>query len=321
MSVCILVFLGMAGASPLAVRAAKLHRLRNTEEPQSPPTFKTSVDLVSISAFVRDRHGRLVTTLKAADFEVFDKGERRAIVDFQFDRASPVAIAMLVDVSGSMRVGSKLAFARRVLEHLVAELHDGRDEVGLFTFDSVLHAEQPFTVHPAAIDSTLGDAQPFGSTSLYDAIAATARHLADRPLPRRAIVVFTDGVDTSSALTPAEVSGLASSIDVPVYIAVTVPPIDYALFVDREVSRTAQSAVDLRDLASWTGGDLLWATSQEGALVRAQQILAELRHQYLIAIESAGQPEWRPLDVRVRNRHLTVRTRSGYFSRETPVSK
>jgi Ca-activated chloride channel family protein len=307
--IAVLLLLGLLGGPDL-----------RAEEPQILPTFKASVNLVPISAVVHDRRGRLVTTLTAADFEITDKGEQRRILDFQLDQTSPLTIALLVDVSGSMRVGPKLAFARLVLERIVADLEDGRDEVGLFTFDKTLHEPQSFTMHRIAIDAALEGAEPFGTTSLYDAIAATARRLEARPSPRRAIVVFTDGVDTSSALTPAEVSALASSIDVPVYVVITVPPIDHARFLDRAAEGVAPPSADLRDLALWTGGDLVWATSPLDASLRAHQILTELRHQYLIAIESATQPEWRPLDIRVRDRRLNVRARSGYFSHDKPLS-
>jgi VWFA-related protein len=290
------------------------------QQPAQPaPTFKSAVALVPISAVVRDRHGRLVTSLRASDFEVRDKGELRRIMDFQIDRASPITIALLVDVSGSMRVGPKLVFARKVLERIVSQLQDGRDEVAMYTFDQRLHEEQPFTFHPGAVDSTLSGAEPFGTTSLYDAIAGMARRFENRPSARRAIIVFTDGVDTSSTLTPQEVSGLASAIDVPVYVVATVPPIDYAQWVERETSRGGHVEGDLRDLAAWTGGDLVWTTASEDAGLRAWQILTELRHQYLLAIESTGKSEWRPLDVRVRDRRLTVRTRSGYYGRGQAV--
>lgn len=276
------------------------------------PTFQASVDLVPISASVHDRKGRPVTTLTATDFEVFDNGERRRIVDFQEDRKSPLTLALLVDVSGSMRIGAKLAHARQVAERILAELQDGRDEAALFTFDASLHEEQPFTNHPSSIDSTLTSAHPFGTTSLYDAIAATARRLAERSPVHGAVIVFTDGIDTSSVLTPSEVSALASSIDVPVYIVVTVQPIDHRL--DRANNGEGS---DLRDLAAWTGGDLVWATMQEELAPRAHQIVAELRHQYVMAIESASDTAWRPLEIRVRDSHLKIRARNGYFSRTT----
>jgi VWFA-related protein len=293
----------------------------SAQSPEPMPIFKSAVDVVPISAVVRDGRGRIVTALTAADFEVLDKGERRPILDFRTDDNGPITLAVLMDMSGSMSVGSKLGFARDVLTHLTANLQDGRDEVGLFTFDAVLHEQQPFTVHPVLMDGALSTAEPFGITSLYDAIAETARRLSVRPSARRAIVVITDGVDTGSALTPAEVSGIASSIDAPVYVVATVSAVDRAMIVDRPVSRSAVSSADLRDLAAWTGGDLLWVSNGAGASVQARQILAELRHQYLMAIESSPQAEWRPIDVRVRDRRMTVRARSGYFSRDNISSR
>jgi len=287
---------------------------------QDRPVFKSSVDLVPITAVVRDTHHRLVNSLTVEDFQVLDNGTRCRIVDFQRDRTSPLTLALLVDVSGSMKIGPKLQFARNVLDQMMSELADGRDEAGLFTFDAALHEQQPFTVHPSAIGSRFDDVEPFGTTSLYDAIAETARLVARRPAQRRALIVFTDGVDTSSALTPSEVSSLASAIDVPVYIVVTVAPIDAAKGAARPLEAMPRPA-DLRDLAQWTGGDLVLATNPEEAGLKAHQIVGELRHQYLLAVEASDRSEWRRLDVRVRDRHLSVRARSGYFGRDLGVSK
>jgi VWFA-related protein len=283
--------------------------------PQTLPTFKSSVELVPISAIVRDHRGRLITSLSAADFEVIDKGEHRSIIDFHVDDSSPISLAFLVDVSGSMRLGPKLAYAREVFSQLIGKLKDGRDEAGLFTFDATLHEQHSFTSHPSTIEPAFSRTNPWGTTSLYDAIAATARQLATRPSPRQAIVVLTDGVDTSSQLTPEEVSSIASAIDLPVYIVATVPPIDQAEYLRREAGRAIETRADLRELALWTGGDLLWVTTPEDAVAGADEILALLRHQYLIAIESAGGSEWRPLDIHTRNPRFVVRARSGYFTR------
>jgi len=286
---------------------------------QSVATFRSSVDLVPINAVVHDRHGRVVTTLTRGDFEVFDKGERRRILDFQNDQHSPITIALLVDESGSMTMGPRMTSARQTLARLVAELQDGRDVAALFTFDSDLHERQPFTVHPTSVRAALNDAQPFGTTSLYDAIAATAHRFEGRPAVRRAIVVFTDGVDTSSRLTAAEVSGLASSIDVPVYVVVTVGSFDRTQQIERAPTDPTRLTADLKDLADWTGGSLLWVS--EAGSDPAREIVAELRQQYLIAIESSPHAEWRPIDVRVRDPHLTVRARGGYFSRDLSVTR
>ena len=292
------------------------HQFVPTAVAQQPlAMFKSSVAVVPISVVVHDPHGRMVTSLTSADFEVLDKGESRRILDFRAERNSPLTVAVVIDTSGSMRVSSKFGLAREVVRQLAAGLEDGRDEVSLYTFDAALQVRQPFTEHPTTLDGALSTAEPFGTTSLYDAIADTARKLGDRPSPRRAILVLTDGVDTSSALSASAVSGLASSIDVPVYIIATVAPIDYEMYTDRAARARPADASDLHDLALWTGGDLYWVTRAEDAVSQARAIVAELRQEYLITVESATEPEWRPIEVRVRDRHLAVRARSGYFSR------
>lgn len=277
--------------------------------------FKSAVAMVPISATVRDARGRAVTTLKAADFEVRDNGQPRPIVTFERDETTPLTVAVLVDMSGSMRLESKLASAREVVSEIAAGLRDGIDAVGLFTFDASVHEVQPFTDRPSGVGAVLADAAPFGVTSLYDAIAETARRLESHPSARRAIVVLTDGIDTSSALAPAEVSARASAIDAPVYVVATVPKIDQASYVERAGSANARLTADAQDLARWTGGDLLWAPPG-GAAPAARQILAELRHQYLIAVDSVADGAWRRLEVKVRNPRLNVRARSGYVSRD-----
>ena len=282
--------------------------------------FRSGVAMVPISAVVRDSRGRAVTTLKASDFEVRDNGESRPILSFHTDNASPLTIAVLVDTSGSMRQETKLAAARQVMSAISAELRPGIDAVGLFAFDSALREMQTFTDRPAPLNAAIADTAPFGVTSLYDAIAETARRVAARPAQRRAIVVLTDCVDTSSALTPAEVSGRASAIDVPVYIVATVPRIDQVDYAERSYAPGAQSASDARHLALWTGGDLFWATNDIDALAAGRLILSELRHQYVIAVDSAADANWRRLEIKVRDRRLVVRARSGYFGRDNAIN-
>jgi VWFA-related protein len=279
------------------------------------PVFRSSVALVPISAVVRDSRGRAVTTLTPADFEIHDNGERRPILTFHRDDMTPLTIAVLVDMSGSMRAESKLAAAREVTAALSANLRDGVDALGLFTFDSALHEMHAFTDRPSSIDAAFADAAPFGATSLYDAIAETARRLETRSGTRRAIVVLTDGMDTSSALAPADVSARASAVDVPVYVVATVSKIDEMSYAGRAASPTARATADAGDLARWTGGDLMWVSDTARAAPVTQQILTELRQQYVIGVDSASDGAWRRLEVRVRDRRLTVRARSGYYGR------
>ncbi len=275
-------------------------------------TFRSAVDLVTIQASVRDARGRVVQGLTRADFEVRDNGQVRPVIDFRSDRQSPVTLAIMVDMSGSMSVGAKITMARQAYESVLSQLRD-QDEVALFTFDSSLQERQGFTRDLAQLKDRLSRFEPFGATSLYDATAATARRLSERSATRRAIVVLTDGIDTSSSLTASEVSGLASSIDVPVYIMATVPSIDQRVMMEATERGTRADTADLRDLAEWTGGHLVFATTFTETVVVASSIVDELRQHYVLAIEAAPEHEWRRLDVRVRNPAATVRARNGYF--------
>jgi Ca-activated chloride channel homolog len=285
----------------------------DAQSPVIPPeTFRSSVDLVTIQASVRDARGRVVQGLTRADFEVRDNGQLRPVIDLRSDRQSPVTLAILVDMSGSMNIGAKVAMARQAYESVMAQLRD-QDEVAVFTFDSSLHERQDFTRDLARLRDALGAFAPFGTTSLYDATAAAARRLAERSATRRAIVVLTDGIDTSSHLTAMEVSGLASSIDVPVFIVATVPSIDQRVMMEATERGTRADAADLRDLAEWTGGHLVFASTFTETIVVSTRIVEELRQQYVLAIEAASEHKWRRLDVRVRHPAATVKARNGYF--------
>ncbi|MGE3191481.1 MAG: VWA domain-containing protein, partial [Vicinamibacterales bacterium] len=193
--------------------------------PEAPPVFRSGVELVTVSATVRDGRGRLVTGLSAEDFEVLDAGEPRAISAFRAESA-PLSVAILFDVSGSMDVAARMTAARFAAYHLLARLEPGTDEAGLFAFDSRLREVAPFSVDTRALTGALGEVDPFGATSLHDAVAEAARRVAGRSAPRRAVIVLTDGVDTASRLTAAEVSGIAAAIDVPIYVVATVLSID-----------------------------------------------------------------------------------------------
>ena len=205
------------------------------------------------------------------------------------DLQSPISLAIVVDMSGSMRVGSKKAMARQAFDSILSQLRDGQDEVALLTFDSGLHERQDFTQDLGKLRGALSDFEAFGTTSLYDATAATARRVAARSASHRAIIVLTDGIDTSSALNAAEVSGLASSIDVPVYIVATVPSIDQRAMMEVADRLPQSGSADLRDLAEWTGGQFVFASTLTETVVAASSLVDGLRQQYVLAIEAAGE--------------------------------
>ena len=160
-------------------------------------TFHASADVVSIQASVKDKRGRPVAGLTTTDFEVRDNGQPSSILSLRSDRRSPVSVAILVDMSGSMRVGSKIAMVRQSFDSILSQLREDQDELALFTFDTELHERQPFTTDISRLKGALDEFKAFGATSLYDATAATARRIFDTTLwrpeqPLRVVLIGTD---------------------------------------------------------------------------------------------------------------------------------
>jgi Ca-activated chloride channel family protein len=276
------------------------------------PSFKSGVDLVRVSAIVRDHKGRFVPDLKLRDFEVFDDGRKRPIVDFRADLAG-VSIAMLLDISGSMQ--GLLADAREGATHLLKWLQADRDEAAVFTFDTQLIEVEPFTRGLQGLPDRMAAIRPFGATSLHDAIAQTAQRLGDREGRRRGVVVFTDGRDNWSRMKPEEVAAVANRIDVPVYIVGIVTSIDNPTAeIFAETTDNSPLAGPLKELAMSTGGRTYVASTSSGRSLAARQLVDELRHQYLIAFESSGTPGWHPLVIRAHGKDLIVRARNGYIA-------
>jgi VWFA-related protein len=283
-------------------------------------TFRSGIDVVRVSAVVRDRKGRFVRDLQARDFEILDSGQQRKIAEFRHD-VSGVSLALLFDVSGSME--GLLPAAREAAAHVLSWLDGREDEAAIFTFDTTLAEVTPFTRGVRKLPAELTRITPFGATSLHDAIAQTAERLTSgREGKRTGLVVFTDGKDNASRLTPPQVSAIASAIDVPVYIFGVVSPADNPAAEARaDSSRPLPLSGALADLAAWTGGHAFVSSGPAERSATARQIVDELRHQYLIAFESSGRPGWHPLEVRTRAKDLFVRARSGYVAGQSrPIS-
>lgn len=291
------------------------------QDPQDPPRFRSAIDVVSVTAVVRDKRGRFVRHLDRQDFTVIEAGEKRPLIDVRLETDAPVRIALLVDVSGSMRVMGKAVDAQLAARQLLSALGP-RDEASIYAFDTRLERVTGFTTDRNRLESALDNVvPPFGQTSLYDAVAETARDITgdvrSRAAPelapsRLAVVVLTDGIDTSSRLSAAEVSTVASGIDVPVYVLAVMSSLDDPRNVS--TGRAMELASELGSLSRWTGGDLFTASAPAHVSLAARQIVDELRHQYVLAFEASSQPGWRPVEIRARNRDHVVRTRAGYVA-------
>jgi VWFA-related protein len=278
-------------------------------------TFKSGIDLVSVSAVVRDKKGRVVRSLTPKDFVVMDGGTQRKIIELHADETAPASVALLVDGSGSMAVGSALDSSRHICSLVLTTLDEKRDDAALLSFDTRLLKLRDFTGRFENIRSGLGDLQAFGQTSLYDAIAGASAVVAQRARNRRAVIVLTDGADTASSYTPQEVAWIASSIDVPVYVfAVAQTETPEALAKEKEKENLVAPMNRLAELARATGGDYFVAGSPALAVNGILRLVEELRHQYLIAFEPSAASGMRQLEIKTRKNDLRVSARRWYTS-------
>jgi Ca-activated chloride channel family protein len=281
------------------------------------PSFSARSDLVVFSATAVDGKGRPVTNLQRKDFRIFEEGRPQTIERFYGGPELTARVLLLVDGSGSMGQAFKAASvpwaAERVLEALGSD-----DQVALAGFDSRYWGVVAFTRDKEEIRRGLATVEPFGSTALHDALDKAARDIASHGEGRRAVVVITDGVDTSSEKAPEAVLRRSRALDVPIYAISVVSALEDPesnLFLGHENRGAAgQGAEMLARYAALSGG-AAFRVSAPGALVKAaQRIAAELKHQYRLGYgPPPGPARFRHVEVRTTRRGVTVRTRKGYM--------
>jgi Ca-activated chloride channel family protein len=275
-------------------------------------TFRSGVNLVSVAAVVRDKRGRVMRTLSGQDFVVLDGGQPRELLNFQNTTTAPASVALLVDGSGSMRIGAAHDLARRISRDVLATLDTSRDTAALFSFDTRLLTLCNFTSDFTSIRAGLWDIESFGSTALFDAIAGTSSLVAVKAFSRRAVIVLTDGADTTSEYSADKVAWAASSIDVPVYVFAVGDGLAPSLGAGGGDATTSP----LAQLARATGGDLFVANTPASIDAAVKRVTEELRHQYVLAFESASESGVRRLEVRTRRPELRVKSRGWYQAAE-----
>ncbi len=165
------------------------------QEPQR-PLFRGGVDLVNVSATVTDAEGHFVKGLAKEDFALLEDGRELPIAQFSSERV-PVSLGLVVDASSSMD-GERMSQARRALEQLLERLPDPDDEVFLYSFSEEPVLEQGWTTDRGAIRSALKRIDPSGRTSLYDTVAKAVSMANTGRHAKKALVIISDGNDTSS---------------------------------------------------------------------------------------------------------------------------
>src|SRR5215212_7148053 len=156
-------------------------------------TFRSAADVVSMAVIVRDGGGRLVTGLGAQDFEVIDRGIVRPIQQVETTHDADARLALLVDSSGSMQIGTKPERTRLASDFLIKGLR-ADDSAAVFSFDSDVHRLTEYTTDPHRLRGAISGVLPYGMTCLFDAIVATARSVQEDTPRARAVVLLTDGI-------------------------------------------------------------------------------------------------------------------------------
>jgi len=277
--------------------------------------FKAGVELVSLSVSVTDG-SKLITDLEENEFEVFEDGAKQAITFFS-RRHLPIALAILLDTSNSME--DKLPTAQEAAVGFAKRMRP-EDVIEIIGFSTQVRILQPFTNDFPILERAIRGATADGSTALYNSIYISLKELrkvkakTEEEIRRQAIVVLSDGDDTSSLLPYEEVLELAKRSETAIYtIGLRPPDIGRASFKEAEYV--------LRQLAQETGGRSFFPTTVHDLPKIYEAISQELSTLYSIAYTSKNPQRngaWRRVVVRVTREGLTTRTRQGYYGPKSP---
>jgi Ca-activated chloride channel homolog len=302
----------MIAVARTLVATVALAALGSLVPAQQLPSFRSGVDVVSLSVTVTEPSGRYVTDLTSEQFRVYEDGIEQDIAYFNRTNV-PIALALLLDTSVSMQ--DKMATAQQAAVGFARRLRP-QDLAELVGFSSRTEVLQGFTNDQSALETAIRKTAAAGSTSLYTAVYVSLKELTkiraatDQPIRRQAIVVFTDGEDTSSLVGYDELLDLARRSETVIYAIGLRPP--------AEVVARTYSATDfaLRQLAQETGGRVFFPSRIEDLAGVYEQIADELASQYVVGYVPKSTKRdggWRRVIVRVDREGASARTRLGYF--------
>ena len=277
------------------------------------PAFRTGVDLVSLNVTVTDGDNRYVTDIDHASFQLYEDGALQDITFFTRTQL-PIALALLMDTSASM--AEKMSTAQQAAIGFAERLRD-EDQASVIDFDSRVNILQGFTNSITELKAAIRRTSAGGSTSLYNAIYISLKELGKvgattvDEIRRQAIVMLSDGEDTSSLVDFDEVLDLAKRSDTVIY-SIGLRSRDIRT---RRGFREADFV--LRQLAQETGGRAFFPEQAEDLPAIYQRISDELSSQYTLGYISKNPLQdgrWRRIVVRVDRPNVTARTKQGYYA-------
>src|SRR5688500_10616962 len=315
-------------------------RTREELPQDSDEVIKVETNLTNIFFTAADKHKRFVSNLKAEDIRVFEDGQEQDIFTFQTNIDLPLSLAILIDTSASEErtLPDLKEAARAFLENLLRN----KDEAAIVSFTGETTLEQGFSGNlerlRRAIDRVefippsgyigggvvvngtppiSGENQALaGSTAIWDAVWATSEELISTSAEhtRRAIILLTDGVDTSSRMKMHDAIERAQKADALIY-AICIG--------DRYYFNVHEGS--LRKIAEQTGGRAYFPRHEQDLRDAFVQIQRDLREQYLVAyspINKARDGSYRKIEIQLLNpalkqQNLKLNYRAGYFAKTT----
>ncbi|HEY7924386.1 MAG TPA: VWA domain-containing protein [Vicinamibacteria bacterium] len=276
-----------------------------------PFTLEVTVDVVSVTAVVFDKAGHPVRGLGTKDVQLFENGVKQEVSYFREasslgdpSERVPLSIILVLDTSGSMK--PNMHFLQEATLNFLYKLDD-IDTALLVSFNESVKGSAEFTGDTDRLERFVEGLQAWGGTSLYDAIQYSLGRIKDAP-GRKALVIFSDGADTTSQLQDKDVVDYARAVEATVY----------SIGFKGEGGGLMSSSPRgfLRKIATETGGQF-FAPDKVGELIKVfNEISNELKNHYLLAYTPTKEPDgtWREIALKVNRPDTEVRVRKGYFS-------
>ena len=309
-------------------------------------TIRANVDMVSLPVVVTNRDGRRITDLKKENFQILENSVQQEIAGFAATD-EPVEVALLLDTSGSTEL--ELAKIQNAAIQFTHQLHPD-DEVAIMSFANDVKLQSDFSIDRNRNEYGIKKTRSGGCTVAYEAVWLALEEVLKPIQERKALVIFSDGVDTCSAkASRKETLDLAKETKATIYSVyyntesdvyriqnrggyptTQVPPVIFpGPTITRRPTMGGGPGDDypggkayLKELADYSGG-VLFDGMQDLSYAFAQ-VAEELASQYSIGYYSTDQKhdgKFRKVEVRLNKSDLVARTKKGYFAQKDTSDK
>jgi VWFA-related protein len=291
-----------------------------SQRQESQDTLKVEVALVNVQVSVVDRRGRFVPDMKKEDLLIEEDGRRQEIRNFARENELPLTLAMLIDTSPSVR--PVFDEEKKTAEGFLESILRMKDLALVMGFDREVTLVQDYTDSPRQLIRAIDDLKIGGGTSVYDAVYLACKEKLADEAGRKAIILISDGEDTTSKLKLNEALIAAHRSDAVIYGIFNAAT---RSFVSGPYGRRGGGVViggggdigTLKKFSDETGGTTFSLTRDNSFQRIFDQIAEELRSQYslgYVSTNTAKDGKYRQIKVVARGSGYTVKARKGYYA-------